>query len=120
MKTSDVRGAGTDANIYVVLFGQNGDSGELHLKESETNKSPFENNQTDVFTFPHMLSLGTLIKCRVWHDNKGMLLPLSFVLIGKCGSSQVILVLNYMTLVWIFRISTQKKLTECVLLLCLN
>ena len=68
-----MRGAGTDANVYVVLFGENGDSGELHLKESQTNKSPFENNQTDVFTFPHMLSLGTLIKCRVWHDNKGVL-----------------------------------------------
>ena len=66
-----MRGAGTDANVYVVLFGENGDSGELHLKESQTNKSPFENNQTDIFTFPHMLSLGTLIKCRVWHDNKG-------------------------------------------------
>ena len=72
VKTSDIRGAGTDANVYVVVFGQNGDSGELHLKESETNKSPFENNQTDVFTFPHTLSLGTLTKCRVWHDNKGL------------------------------------------------
>ena len=71
VKTSDVRGAGTDANVYVVLFGQDGDSGELHLLESETNKSAFENNQTDVFTFPHMLSLGALTKCRVWHDNKG-------------------------------------------------
>ncbi len=71
MKTSDVRGAGTGANVYVVLFGENGDSGELHLKESGTNKSPFENNQLDEFTFPHMLSLGMLSKCRVWHDNKG-------------------------------------------------
>ncbi len=71
VKTSDVRGAGTGANVYVVLFGENGDSGELHLKESGTNKSPFENNQLDEFTFPHMLSLGMLSKCRVWHDNKG-------------------------------------------------
>lgn len=75
MKTSDVSGAGTDANVYVVLFGENGDSGELHLKQSETNKSPFENGQEDVFTIPNVLSLGHLIKLRVWHDNKGKKMP---------------------------------------------
>ena len=72
VKTSDVRGAGTDANVYIVFFGQNGDSGDLLLKDSETNKSPFDGNQTDVFTFMNMQSLGQLLKCRVWHDNKGL------------------------------------------------
>lgn len=71
MKTSNVKGAGTDANVYVILFGDNGDSGDLHLKKSETFKDPFENDQLDVFTFNNMLSLGELSKCRVWHDNKG-------------------------------------------------
>ncbi|CAH1787210.1 unnamed protein product [Owenia fusiformis] len=71
VKTSDVRGAGTDANVYCILFGENGDSGELHLKSSETFKDPFENQQVDVFTFPDMLSLGELCKVRIWHDNKG-------------------------------------------------
>jgi len=71
VKTSNVKGAGTDANVYVVLFGANGDSGDLHLKKSETNKSPFENDQLDVFTINGILSLGELSKCRVWHDNKG-------------------------------------------------
>ncbi|XP_013416715.1 lipoxygenase homology domain-containing protein 1 isoform X2 [Lingula anatina] len=71
VKTSDVKGAGTDANVYIILFGENGDSGELHLKTSETYKDPFENNQIDIFTFSDLLSLGELMKCRVWHDNKG-------------------------------------------------
>lgn len=71
VKTSDEKGAGTDANVYIRLFGENGDSGDLHLKDSETNKSPFENNQDDVFTFNDVLSLGELVKCRVWHDDKG-------------------------------------------------
>ena len=71
VKTSNVPGAGTDANVYVILFGSNGDTGELHLKKSETNKSPFENDQKDVFTFNEMLSIGEMSKCRVWHDNKG-------------------------------------------------
>ena len=71
VKTSNVSGAGTDANIFVIIFGGNGDSGTLHLKKSETNKNPFENDQIDVFTFKDILSLGELSKCRVWHDNKG-------------------------------------------------
>ncbi|XP_076450682.1 LOW QUALITY PROTEIN: lipoxygenase homology domain-containing protein 1-like [Babylonia areolata] len=71
VKTSDVRGAGTDANVYVILFGLNGDSGELHLKDSETGKSPFQNGQLDVFTIKGILSLGELSKLRIWHDNKG-------------------------------------------------
>jgi hypothetical protein len=72
-KTSDVRGAGTDANVSVVLFGEYGDSGELHLNHSATNNSPFQRNQSDVFTIPSILSLGSLFKLRVWHDNKGTL-----------------------------------------------
>ncbi|XP_070566658.1 lipoxygenase homology domain-containing protein 1-like isoform X2 [Ptychodera flava] len=70
VKTSNVRGAGTDANVFLILFGENGDSGQLELKESQTHKNKFENNQTDVFSYS-MLSLGALTKCRVWHDNKG-------------------------------------------------
>lgn len=72
MKTSEERGAGTDANVYLCLFGEHGDSGPLHLKDSETNKSAFETGQEDKFTVPDILSLGELTKCRVWHDNKGL------------------------------------------------
>ncbi|KAH9519113.1 Lipoxygenase y domain-containing protein 1 [Bulinus truncatus] len=72
VKTSDVSGAGTDANIYIILFGAFGDSGEIHLKNSETHKHPFERNQEDVFTIKNILSLGELSKLRVWHDNKGI------------------------------------------------
>jgi len=71
VKTSDVSGAGTDANVFVVLFGEYGDSGEIRLKDSETNKSPFETGQTDVFSVPNQLDLGRLVKLRVWHNNKG-------------------------------------------------
>ncbi len=53
------------------MFGQNGDSGELELKKSETHLDKFEQNRTDVFTFKGLLSLGELVKLRVWHDNTG-------------------------------------------------
>ncbi|KAI4820693.1 hypothetical protein KUCAC02_028664 [Chaenocephalus aceratus] len=70
VQTSDVGGAGTDANVYLMMFGEYGDTGTLPLKES-TNRNKFERKIKDVFRFPEMLSLGELSKIRVWHDNKG-------------------------------------------------
>jgi len=80
VKTSEEKGAGTDANVYVCLFGENGDSGALHLKDSETNSSAFEAKQEDVFTIQDVLSLGELTKCRVY--NKG--LPFTYRYIVTC------------------------------------
>ncbi|XP_039084794.1 lipoxygenase homology domain-containing protein 1 isoform X3 [Hyaena hyaena] len=71
VKTSDILGAGTDANVFIVIFGENGDSGTLALKQS-ANWNKFERNNTDTFNFSDMLSLGHLCKLRVWHDNKGI------------------------------------------------
>ncbi|XP_042531148.1 lipoxygenase homology domain-containing protein 1 isoform X1 [Dipodomys spectabilis] len=71
VKTSDILGAGTDANVSIIIFGENGDSGTLALKQS-ANWNKFERNNTDTFNFSDMLSLGHLCKLRVWHDNKGI------------------------------------------------
>uniref|UniRef100_G1M210 Lipoxygenase homology PLAT domains 1 n=1 Tax=Ailuropoda melanoleuca TaxID=9646 RepID=G1M210_AILME len=71
VKTSDILGAGTDANVFIIIFGENGDSGTLALKQS-ANWNKFERNNTDTFNFSDMLSLGHLCKLRVWHDNKGL------------------------------------------------
>ena len=30
--TSDVRGAGTDANVYVILYGENDDTGKTYVR----------------------------------------------------------------------------------------
>ncbi|KAL0965208.1 hypothetical protein UPYG_G00278200 [Umbra pygmaea] len=70
VKTSDVGAAGTDANVWVILFGECGDTGTLALKECQKSNK-FERKQTDVFRFPDMFSLGELSKVRVWHDNSG-------------------------------------------------
>ncbi|KAI4894673.1 hypothetical protein NFI96_015585 [Prochilodus magdalenae] len=70
VKTSDISGAGTDANVFLIVFGENGDTGTLALKES-SNRNKFERKQADVFRFSDILSLGELSKIRVWHDNKG-------------------------------------------------
>ncbi|XP_056301849.1 lipoxygenase homology domain-containing protein 1-like [Danio aesculapii] len=70
VKTSDATAAGTDANVWMIIFGENGDTGTLTLKESN-NTNKFERKQTDVFRFPDILSLGELSKVRIWHDNSG-------------------------------------------------
>ncbi|XP_062984875.1 lipoxygenase homology domain-containing protein 1 [Elgaria multicarinata webbii] len=71
VKTSDIGGAGTDANVFMAIFGENGDTGTLAMKESNRNNK-FERDQLDVFYFSDVLSLGDLCKVRIWHDNKGI------------------------------------------------
>ena len=46
MVTSDVRGAGTDADVSMVMHGSKGDVGPLKLDNSANN---FERGQTDTF-----------------------------------------------------------------------
>ncbi len=49
VNTGTVRGAGTDANVYIVLYGDE-DTGKVFLKHSKTNNNKFENGQKDEFT----------------------------------------------------------------------
>ena len=42
--TGDVWGAGTDANVFITITGEHGDSGERDLKES-SNRNKFERKQ---------------------------------------------------------------------------
>ena len=43
--TGSRRGAGTDANVFLNLFGEQGDTGDRALKHSKTNINKFENGQ---------------------------------------------------------------------------
>jgi hypothetical protein len=58
--TGDLSGAGTDANVFLIIFGEYGDSGEIALKNSETYKDKFERGHTDVFMLSDILSLGKI------------------------------------------------------------
>lgn len=40
--TGDVYGAGTDANVFLTIYGDLGDTGERKLGKSETNSNKFE------------------------------------------------------------------------------
>lgn len=49
VKTGDVRGAGTDANVFVQIYGEKGDTGKLQLRSAENTKNKFERGRTDQF-----------------------------------------------------------------------
>ena len=70
VKTSDIIMAGTDANVFVVLFGEYGVSDQFQLSDSKTHLNKFERNNVDEFHLPFMPSLGNLYKLRITHDNK--------------------------------------------------
>ncbi|CAF1459513.1 unnamed protein product, partial [Rotaria sordida] len=69
--TGDKRGAGTNSQVYITLFGKAGKRTEkIHLKNSN-NKDPFERNQTDKF-YVKGDYIGELIKLCIEHDNTGL------------------------------------------------
>ncbi|KAJ9526209.1 hypothetical protein QJQ45_009677 [Haematococcus lacustris] len=65
--TSDQRGAGTDANVVMTLFGSKGDSGERKLDSSSND---FERGKTDTFFF-ECPDVGAFTSLRISHDNSG-------------------------------------------------
>jgi len=58
---------GTDANVQIVLFGTNGDSG-VRVLDGPGNL--FDRKQTDTFGFK-TVDLGEIKKIRIGHDNSG-------------------------------------------------
>ena len=43
--TGDVSGSGTNANVFLTIFGDKGDSGERKLGKSDTHMDKFERKQ---------------------------------------------------------------------------
>lgn len=62
--TSNIRGAGTDANVYIELIGRRDVSGKILLKNSKTNPlNKFEQGKTDIFEI-NCPDVGTLKRIR--------------------------------------------------------
>lgn len=61
-----MKGAGTDSNVFITIYGVNGDSGRRELKKKFRNL--FERGQTDSFVL-EMLELGDLLRVKVEHDS---------------------------------------------------
>jgi len=66
--------AGTNAGVYITLFGGEKNTGELKLDNQDDN---FERGQTDVYRLPTdpyhmpMEDVGDLVSIRIRHDNSG-------------------------------------------------
>nr|XP_047911814.1 lipoxygenase homology domain-containing protein 1-like [Anser cygnoides] len=63
------KGAGTDANMFITIFGLNGDSGKHSLKQKFRNL--FEQGKTNMF-YLEVLDMGELKKVWIEHDNRGL------------------------------------------------
>ncbi len=71
VKTGDRKGAGTDANIKIVLYDDKGaKSPEITLDCRFRND--FERGQTDTFQAPPLTNLGNIILIELWRDNAGI------------------------------------------------
>jgi hypothetical protein len=69
--TGSCRGAGTDANVFVVLEGTKSRTHEQQLAASLTNRNKFERSQQDVFDVVGV-GLGELTKLHIRLDGSGI------------------------------------------------
>jgi len=66
--TGDRRGAGTDANVYIQVYGKKGSCRKQKLDNADDN---FEKGKRDTFPLKCATNLGDLTKIRIGHDNSG-------------------------------------------------
>ncbi|GFN87704.1 fibronectin type iii domain-containing protein 1 [Plakobranchus ocellatus] len=67
--TGERRGAGTNAKVFMSLFGKSGSSGKVHL--TNTSKTMFTAGSSDTFRFKSNC-VGPMTKLRIEHDNTGL------------------------------------------------
>lgn len=67
--TGDVEGAGTDANVYITLFGDNGTSPEIRAPSNPLDL--FERNTWNKIYFSLDKNYGSIHTIRLRHDNTG-------------------------------------------------
>ncbi len=65
----DEDNAGTDANVYLAIMGEVGDTGKRWLKKSNNNDKNFEKDQTDEFEFDSVTVMD-FNKVLLGHDGK--------------------------------------------------
>lgn len=65
--TSNKAGAGSDANVFIIMHGEKATSGKMVLKNGDK-MNAFEKGSTDTFTL-ECKELGALKNLHVGHDN---------------------------------------------------
>mmetsp|Transcript_6525 Transcript_6525/g.18200 ORF Transcript_6525/g.18200 Transcript_6525/m.18200 type:complete len:530 (+) Transcript_6525:1493-3082(+) len=69
IKTSAFRGAGTEANVYCILYGTTGNTGRQPLVHGQ---HPFASNKLTTFFIYTTHPIGKLLKAVLGHDNAGL------------------------------------------------
>lgn len=71
VKTGDVKGAGTDSNVYIVLVDEDGDKSRNVLLDCNW-RNDFEQGNTDTFQIRNVPSLGHVKTINLWRDTSGV------------------------------------------------
>ncbi|UJR15205.1 hypothetical protein I4U23_002164 [Adineta vaga] len=66
VKTGDTRGAGTDANVFIIIYGESGRTVIHHL--DNIGKNDFERKSSSEFTIMD-IDVGDINRIKIWHDN---------------------------------------------------
>ena len=69
--TGSVKNAGTDANVYIQIYGTRCASAQMILDRKVGNKKLFEAGNCDKFD-KNLPDIGKPLKIKVGHDNKGI------------------------------------------------
>lgn len=69
--TGNKLGAGTDSNVFIVVYGDKAQTAKIQLKNTETQGDPFEKGKTDIFRV-NGLNCGNMSKINVSHDGFGV------------------------------------------------
>ncbi|MFB2934299.1 PLAT/LH2 domain-containing protein [Aerosakkonemataceae cyanobacterium BLCC-F154] len=71
IKTGNVAGGGTDANVRIQLFGDLGETDSSGYLLDKYGYDDFERGDQDTYQVRTDKELGNLKKVRLWHDNAG-------------------------------------------------
>eukprot|EP00050_Salpingoeca_kvevrii_P015164 m.44214 g.44214 ORF g.44214 m.44214 type:complete len:3379 (-) comp6188_c0_seq3:109-10245(-) len=98
VKTSDIRFAGTDANIKLALIGSEGETSPILLEHSRTHRDPFERGHLDEFLFEGA-DVGEIQRVRVFFEPSGRFADwhLEFVVVEVCGHEYVFPCVDWFT-----------------------
>merc|ERR1712131_129378 len=71
--TGDVECAGTDANVFINIIGEKGETGTQKLSNSSSaHLNKFEKGNTDVFTLEVKTEVGKMKAMEINHDSWGL------------------------------------------------
>ena len=70
-KTGDVKGAGTDSNVYLILVDEKGDKSRNILLDCNW-RNDFEQGNVDTFPIRNIPNLGKVKTINLWRDSSGV------------------------------------------------